>query len=86
MTNAGLTSEQTMAGILAMLAAMREDGLAQGKNIEPRKTEVVLSEAGFTAAQIGSMLGKKTDTVHKTIQRSRKGSTQVAAKGDDDAK
>lgn len=76
MSNSGLTNEQTMAGILAMLAVMREDTLAQGKDAEPRKTEVVLSDAGIPNPQIATLLGKKLDTVQKIILRTRKSTVQ----------
>jgi len=69
MSNTGITSEQTMAGILAMLAVMREDALNKGA--EPRKTEVVLSEAGIPNPQIATLMGKKLQAVQKTILRAR---------------
>lgn len=82
MINSGLTNEQTMAGILAMLAAMREDGLARGKDDEPRKTEVILSDAGITAVQIASLLGKKPATVSKTLERARKRQSKATKKAE----
>jgi len=40
-------------------------------NVDLQKTEAILASAGLQAAQIGSLTGKKTDAVRKTIQRSR---------------
>jgi DNA-binding CsgD family transcriptional regulator len=62
-----LTLEQSMAGILALLAAAREDD----KN--SRKTEVILADAGLSPGQIAMILGKKSNTVSKTIERYKKG-------------
>lgn len=62
-----LTLEQSMAGILALLAAAREEGESS------RKTEVILADAGLTVSQIALILGKKSNTVSKTIARSKKG-------------
>ena len=64
-----LTVEQSLSGILAVLVAEREEHLQD--STEPRKTEAILAAAGLQAAQIGSLAGKKTDAVRKTIQRSR---------------
>ena len=79
--NSLLSVEQVMAGILAMLVAEREDRLAalsRGK-VEPRKTELVLSDAGLSAYQIAGVLGKKPNTVIKTLSRARaKGDTIVS--------
>jgi DNA-directed RNA polymerase specialized sigma24 family protein len=71
--NAPLSVEQVMTGILAMLAAEREDRLAvlSKAKVEPRKTELILSNAGMTPHQIGSILGKKPNTVAKTLSRAR---------------
>jgi DNA-directed RNA polymerase specialized sigma24 family protein len=77
---ATLSPEQVMAGILAMLVAEREDRLASldGKGkFEPKKTELILSEAGLSAQQIAGFLGKKPNTVLKTLSRAR-------ARGDSD--
>ena len=70
----GLTSEQAMVGILALLAADREDRTASRDRVsseQARKTELVLADAGLTAAQIGRILGKKPNSVAKTISRAR---------------
>jgi DNA-directed RNA polymerase specialized sigma24 family protein len=72
-----LTNEQVMAGILGLLAAEREDRLMQKDrpSAELRKTEVVLADIGLTPAQIGKVLGKKPNSVAKTISRARSKNT-----------
>ena len=77
--NEGMPPEQVMAGVLALLAADREDRL-RSDGAEPRRTEVVLADAGLTAAQIGRVLGKKPNSVTKTITRA-KGKADNAAAG-----
>ena len=68
-----LTLEQAMGGILALLAAEREERINSDKTVikDLRKTEVVLAESGMTPAQIAGLLGKKSNSVAKTIQRAR---------------
>jgi DNA-binding CsgD family transcriptional regulator len=63
-----LTLEQSMAGILALLAAAREEDSENS-----RKTEVILADAGLSVGQIALILGKKSNTVSKTIARYKKG-------------
>jgi DNA-directed RNA polymerase specialized sigma24 family protein len=62
-----LTLEQSMAGILALLAAARDE------DENSRKTEVILADAGLSAGQIALILGKKSNTVSKTIARYKNG-------------
>lgn len=65
--------EQAMAGVLAMLAAERDDNSNPNRRPEDlRKTEVILADAGLAPAQIGQILGKKANSVAKTIERARK--------------
>lgn len=65
--------EQAMAGVLAMLAAERDDNANPSRRSEDRrKTEVILADAGLAPAQIGQILGKKANSVAKTIERARK--------------
>jgi len=66
-----MTLEQTMRALLALAAADREERVADERAGGARRTELVLSDAGLTAAQIGGVLGKKTNTVAKTISRAR---------------
>lgn len=68
-----LTNEQVMIGVLALLAAERDDRLAlkERSNVELRKTEVILADAGLSPTQIGKILAKKPNSVAKTISRAR---------------
>lgn len=76
--------EQAMTGVLAMLAAERDDQANPiRKPEERRKTEVILADAGLAPAQIAIILGKKANSVSKTIERARK---RVAAVEGDDGK
>jgi len=66
-----LSLDKSMAAVLAMLVADREDRLAEdGK--EPRKTELVLATAGMQASEIAPFVGKNVEAVRKAIQRGRK--------------
>jgi DNA-directed RNA polymerase specialized sigma24 family protein len=81
-----LSVEQVMAGILAMLVAEREDRLAtlSKEKVELRKTELILSDAGLSANQIAGVLGKKPNTVVKTLSRARvRGDAIVSETADD---
>ena len=61
--------DKAVIGVLALLAAEREDRLNEAK--EPRNTELVLFDAGLGAPEIAALLRKKPDAVRKTIQRGR---------------
>lgn len=69
-----LPLEQAMSGILALLAAEREERINPNKDPakEPRKTEVILADSGMSPAQIATVLGKKGKLVSQTIIRARK--------------
>lgn len=68
----GASAERLLLGILALLAADRDD---RREDAAPRKTEVVLADAGFSLTEIASLLGKNRETVKSTVRRAR-GSTQ----------
>ena len=69
-----LSLEQAMSGILALLAAEREERVNPNKDPikEPRKTEVILADSGMSPAQIAMVLGKKGKLGSQTIIRARK--------------
>lgn len=65
--------EQTMNGILALLAAEREERINPVEDrSDLRKTEVILSNAGMTPGQIASILGKNNKLVSQTIIRAKR--------------
>ena len=65
----GLTTEQLLGGILAMLIVEREE---RGLDLnDRRKTEVVLGSAGLPPTEIARLLNKNVDAVRKTLQRAR---------------
>jgi len=66
-----IRSDAALSGILALLAADRDDRLRESNNGDRRKTELVLADAGLTAGEIGKVLNKKANSVSKTIQRAR---------------
>ena len=69
-----LPLEQAMSGILALLAAEREERVNLDKSLakELRKTEVILADSGMSPAQIATVLGKNGKLVSQTIIRARK--------------
>lgn len=66
-----LSLDKSMAAVLAMLVADREDRLAENGK-EPRKTELVLATVGMQASEIAPLVGKNVEAVRKAIQRGRK--------------
>jgi DNA-directed RNA polymerase specialized sigma24 family protein len=67
--DSALTGDKALAGMLALLVAEREERL--GDDTAPRKTEVVLANAGLTANEIAPLIGKNIAAVRKAIQRGR---------------
>jgi DNA-directed RNA polymerase specialized sigma24 family protein len=62
-----LDSEKALGGVLALLAAEREERLDD--NREPRKTEVVLAGAGLTNSEIAALIGKSPNAVGMAVSR-----------------
>ena len=69
------SSDPALLGILALLAADREE---RGDLEIP--TELILTEAGLTPAQIGPMIGKSPGAVREKARRA-KASTDKGKKG-----
>lgn len=67
--NEGLGLESIMLGILALLAAERDE--RQDDTAKARRTEVILAAAGMSAGEIGKVLGKSRDAVRMTIARAK---------------
>jgi DNA-directed RNA polymerase specialized sigma24 family protein len=66
-----LTLEETMRGLLALQIADREERIAGAGS--PRRTDLVLADAGLSYAVIAALTGKKANTVAKAVERHRKG-------------
>ena len=60
--------EKKMTAVVALLAAIIEDSGME----EKRKVEIILSDVGLSPSEIARMVGKKPDTVIKTIKRLKK--------------
>ena len=64
-----LNEAKAITAVLALLVADREERLSGGSNV--RKTELILSSAGLTPAEIAPLVGKRYEAVTKTIQRAK---------------
>lgn len=64
-----LEQDKALAGVLGLLVAEREERLSDKK--DPRKTEVVLADAGLAIGDIAKLMGKKYDAVKMAIRRGR---------------
>ncbi len=64
-----LDQGKALAGVLGLLVAEREERLSD-KN-DPRKTEVILADAGLAIGDIAKLMGKKYDAVKMAIRRGR---------------
>lgn len=61
-------SDRLLAAILALLVAQRESAQP---GPDDRKTEVILSDAGLSPAEIAAVMGKSLAAVRKTLQRAK---------------
>jgi len=70
-TEPTMTSERALAGILALLAADREERAATRAidSVPIKPPEVVLASAGMSAREIGAVLGKPHEAVRSTLRR-----------------
>lgn len=64
-----LDQDKALAGVLGLLVAEREERLSDKK--DPRKTEVILADAGLAIGDIAKLMGKKYDAVKMAIRRGR---------------
>jgi hypothetical protein len=62
-------SQRALLGILALLAADRDERLEGGT---PRRTEIVLSDAGFSAREIANLTGREYEAVRSSLRRADK--------------
>lgn len=78
-------SEKLLAGILAFLAAERDDTISARSPGLPRlrSSESVLSSSGFTPAEIAESLGKPYEAVRSTLRREAAQKSKRAKEGDE---
>jgi DNA-directed RNA polymerase specialized sigma24 family protein len=76
-----LDQSKALAGVLALLAADREERIAANEKGMTR-TEVILGEAGLNATEVARLLGKPEPGVRKAIQRGRAARSKGAKSGD----
>jgi DNA-directed RNA polymerase specialized sigma24 family protein len=57
-----------LIGILALLAADRNERI---EDKPPRRTEIVLAEAGLTPQEIANVVGGNPEAVRSTIRRAQ---------------
>jgi hypothetical protein len=67
--NEPIPMDKAIVGVLALLVAARDDN--DRDPMERPKTEVLLADAGLSAAQIAILVNKNAAAVAKTIQRAR---------------
>jgi DNA-directed RNA polymerase specialized sigma24 family protein len=61
-----LPAEKVMLGVLALLAADRDERVEKAS---PRKSELVLADAGFTWQEIAGLTGKNPEAVRSLLRR-----------------
>jgi DNA-directed RNA polymerase specialized sigma24 family protein len=63
------TIEQLLRALLALEAADRDERAAVHDDVH--RSELVLSDAGFTPGQIAAVLGRNREAVKSTVRRAR---------------
>lgn len=61
-----LDISRIMLGCLALLAADRDERV---EDLPPRRSELVLADAGFTAQEIGKLTGRNYEAVRSSLRR-----------------
>jgi hypothetical protein len=75
-TTVEIEPNKSMAGVLAILIADREERMGA----DPRKTEVILADAGLSHGDIAAVTGKQYAAVRMAVNRSRKPKKRKKAK------
>lgn len=55
-----------MLGLLALLVAERDERVEE---LPPRRSELVLADAGFTAQEIATLTGRNHEAVRSSLRR-----------------
>lgn len=61
-----LDTGRIMLGVLALLAADRDE---RADDLPPRRSELVLADAGFTAQEIAKLTGRNYEAVRSSLRR-----------------
>jgi DNA-directed RNA polymerase specialized sigma24 family protein len=64
----GLTAQRVLLAVTALLAADRDE---RAEDLSPRRSEAVLSDAGFTPPEIAALTGKNKEAVRSFIRRAQ---------------
>ena len=65
-SDGALDASRTMLGVIALLAADRDE---RADDLPPRRSELVLADAGFTAQEISALTGRKYEAVRSSLRR-----------------
>ena len=76
-TSTGTASDTLMRAMLALQIADRDERLLAG---EPRRTELVLADAGISLPEIVALTGRKYEAVKTAVRRAREAEAKPKAK------
>lgn len=68
-TSIAESSDGTLAALVALIAADRDE---RADGVPVRRSELVLSDAGFSYQEIARLTGKKIQAVRSTLRRAKK--------------
>jgi hypothetical protein len=77
-TTGPLPIDKTMAAVLGVLIAERDERISPPVN--PRKTELILADAGLAIGDIALLTGKKYSAVQMAISRAKSRTKPVGPK------
>jgi hypothetical protein len=63
---AALDASRVLLGVLALIAADRDERI---EGTTPRRSELVLADAGFTAREIAKLTGRDYEAVRSSLRR-----------------
>lgn len=63
--------------MLALLAADRDERV---EGTTPRRTEIILDDAGFSAREIAQLTGKEYEAVRSSIRRAKQAASKKESK------
>ncbi len=69
-----LDAGRVMLGVLALLAADRDERIDE---LTPRRSELVLADAGFSAREIAKLTGRDYEAVRSSLRRRAQAKTRA---------